>query len=157
MPVMRCGVEYVCEYVEPTEHDFDDWRIISTPTAGRPGEKRHTCRICDEQETETFGLSTNGQEFADAFNLINLTDDAVDPSDFDGICRAVARYSKLSDEEKEWLSEDYKTLVSYARQYNEIAEDVNEDVDNATKNLFPFLALFSAILSAVLFALKNLF
>ena len=65
--------------------------------------------------------------------------------------------NRLSAKEKEWLADDYATLVGYARQYNEIAENVNEDVAEASKNAFSIFAALSAVLSALWLALKNLF
>jgi len=55
------------------------------------------------------------------------------------------------------LIEEYRTLVAYAEEYNDIAESVNRDVEEATKNAFSLLDALSAVLSALWLALKSLF
>ena len=153
----RCSISYTDEYDEASGHVFGEWYNFRTPTASAEGIRQHVCEKCDTIETAIIELSEEGQQFIDSFNKINLHDMKLKSSNYNAICQAAKSYYALSDEEKQWLSEDYKTLVAYAKQYNEIAESTNDDIDMATKNTFSLLSLVSGILSAIWIALKDLF
>ena len=47
-------------------------------------------------------------------------------------------------------------MKEYARQYNEMAEEVNDAVKEGSKNAFSLLTALMNVLSAVWIALKNL-
>ena len=153
----RCSRTYADEYVDATGHLFGEWTVLQYPTASVEGRRQHVCQTCGTTETAEILFSEEGQKFVDNFNNINLADGKIKSSDYYAICQAATTYYSLSDDEKQWLAEDYKTLVSYARRYNEIAENVNNDIDAAAKNSFSLFSLLSQVLSAVWIALKDLF
>ncbi len=153
----RCNETLKDTFVPATGHSYGDWEIIKTPTLTEAGSKRRTCSVCGRHEVVAIEMSAEMQAFAEEFNKIDLADGTVKSSNFNAICQAVNDYNALSDEEKAWLEDDYATLVEYARQYNEIAEEVNEDVDTASKNSFSLFTALAAVLSAIWIVLKNLF
>ncbi len=151
-----------CDYTTYVEiaalgHSYGEWEITKNPTATEAGEKRRTCSACGRQEIASIETSEAMAAFGDSLKVIDLSDGKIQSADYHAICDAVECYQGLSDEEKEWVSEDYETLVEYVREYNRIAEGVNDDVKEASKNGFSLFAALSAVLSAIWFALKNLF
>ena len=64
---------------------------------------------------------------------------------------------RYTEQEKEWLAEEYETLMRYVREYNRLAEEVNEDVAEASKNAFSLIAALAAVCSALWVALKKIF
>ncbi len=47
-----CGVNFKDNHINANGHEWEDWTIITRPTLSTLGERTHTCKTCQEIETQ---------------------------------------------------------------------------------------------------------
>ncbi len=155
----ECGVAGVetrtCTYcgnpetrpISALEHTYGQWTPSENDTETR------TCSACGHADTRNASENENVVKF-NAFvqavqNASGLTEK------YDKISVALKFYKTLSDNEKEYASDDYALLVSEINNYNTGAEDVNAQSHNATNDaIMLFAGSISVLAIAAYFLLK---
>lgn len=113
------GQEIPLPVIPPNGHRFGEWIITIEPTETREGEATRQCSFCDFRETRSVAaLGEAGliSEFRNAVAFVQQQTLLIDK------CRAIRSalicYTKLSDEAKETVAEDYRILVDEILSYN---------------------------------------
>ncbi|MGN0610357.1 MAG: choice-of-anchor I family protein [Ruminiclostridium sp.] len=55
------GADTLSEVIPATGHNFGEWETTAEPTADKDGEKKRTCSICGETETEIIQMTGEGE------------------------------------------------------------------------------------------------
>ena len=152
----RCNEILVAqEVIPPIGHKYGEWVEIKAPGKDTKGSESRYCEKCDYCETRDIAPLGYVNDFIDAVN--SFTEDQSLEDTFSELYTALVLYSKLSEDEKQSVSDSFTILQLAIEDYNDEAKLVNKELANATEVAFAPITVSFAFLAALWFILKKKF
>jgi molybdopterin converting factor small subunit len=149
----RCDYTTYVE-IPATGHTYGNWVETKTPTCLTKGTERRDCH-CGHFETRDVAALGYLQAFINAVETLSENESA--ENTYSELYSALQLYSKLTDDEKQDVNEEFLVLQAAINEYNSKAETANTELKNATEiALVPISASF-VFLAALWFLLKKKF
>jgi hypothetical protein len=151
----RCDYTTYVELPSKGGHKFGEWERIIDPTPDTAGMDRRTCSVCGHYENRDVAALGYLQAFINAVE--NLSENESAENTYSELYSALLLYSKLTDDEKQEVNEEFLVLQAAINAYNSKAEMANTELKNATEIAFIPISASFTFLAALWFLLKKKF
>ena len=151
----RCDDKANVTVVPENGHKYGEWYETKAPESESKGEERRDCENCDHYETREIEALGYLQAFINAVETLSKNESA--ENIYIELYSALQLYSKLTDDEKQEVNEEFFVLQEAINAYNSKAETANTELKNATEIAFIPITVSFTFLAALWFLLKKKF
>ena len=125
----ECNTKVETATIPAKGHKYGDWQEVTPPTYDTSGVEKHTCDICNEEESRAIEPLGLAQKFRD--HMSALSDGSVVEIRYGELYAAMEIYSGLTLEEKSEVKAEYDLMLSLISQYNSTASAANSEMADA--------------------------